>query len=244
MGVEESREKKHHEMDALPSFSARLSLATTLFLKKKKKKKKKIRVTSVSPERTNIVYLLTKRSDTPVFAVFTPSFLVKFLENCSQRRVPVVCLKITTSSGPARVGSGPSLGRNDAWLASVPANHGSNPDSSTVQLSEWNHPASFDWIQTHERFKIRLFSRTKHNMRIWILFGSCLISSSHSCFTFLFDWAAKPGPVDLPETFPQSSFPIVLDLLFNETTFNEEVTKFVNTQTSVLNGTDKILISR
>ena len=100
------------------------------------------------------------------------------------------------------------------------------------------------WIQTHERFKIRLFSRTKHNMRIWILFGSCLISSSHSCFTFLFDWAAKPGPVDLPETFPQSSFPFVLDLLFNETTFNEEVTKFVNTQTSVLNGTDKILISR
>ena len=81
-------------------------------------------------------------------------------------------------------------------------------------------------------------------MPIWILFGSCLISSSHSCFTFSFDWAAKPGPVDLPETFPQSSFPFVLDLLFNETTFNEEVTKFVNTRTSVLNGTDKILISR
>ena len=39
VGVEESKEKKHHEMDPLPSFSTRLSLATTLFLKKKKKKK-------------------------------------------------------------------------------------------------------------------------------------------------------------------------------------------------------------
>ena len=99
--------------------------------------------------------------------------LLNFLENCSHRRVPVVSLKITTSSCPARVGSGPSLARNDARLACVLANHGSNPDSSTVQLSEWNHPASVDWIQTHKRFKITLFTRTKHNMRIWILFGSC-----------------------------------------------------------------------